>query len=92
MKFLLICLLAFPAQAGTSYQKNALPIFRTRCSLCHDNWSDKDWRQYDIAKLKKDLILYRVWQIRDMPLNNATGITEAERVIIKNWVEEGAQP
>jgi len=26
-----------------------------------------------------------------MPLNNATGITEAERLLIKQWFESGAR-
>jgi uncharacterized membrane protein len=43
----------------------------------------------DIVK-KKDLIMQRVVVTKTMPQNNKTGITPAERDVIRCWIEQGA--
>ena len=89
-------LLLFPiyANAVTSYSKDALPIFQNKCSQCHNANSapQPNWLDYDVAKSKKDRILDRVWNKKDMPpYSNVTGVTDQERETLRNWVQEGAQ-
>jgi uncharacterized membrane protein len=93
MKILLLMLMSLSLNAATTYTKDAQPIFRERCKMCHDdfNMPDKNWMKYEIAKSKKDAILNRVWVKKDMPQANITEMTDKERVTIKNWVEEGAK-
>jgi uncharacterized membrane protein len=89
----LILLISLKAQAITTYEKDALPIFKNRCSMCHNSamMPDKNWLDYDIAKNKSDIILKRAWINKDMPPGNSTGITDQERETLKNWVNDGAQ-
>jgi len=90
----LILLMTVNVMAATSYQKDALPIFQDRCSQCHNANSapQPNWLDYDTAKSKKDRILDRVYTKKDMPpFGNVTKITDQEREVLKNWVEEGAQ-
>jgi len=39
---------------------------------------------------KKDLIMQRVVVTKTMPQNNKTNITEAERDLIRCWINQGA--
>src|SRR5271157_852930 len=92
--FILALLAPITALAETSYQKDALPIFQSKCAQCHNasNMADKNWLDYGIARSKKDRILDRVWTKKDMPpYGNVTNITDQERETLKNWVEQGAQ-
>ena len=65
-----------------------------RCITCHN----ADVQQKNVALHTPDLIVQHAQQVyqqavvlRQMPLNNATGITDAERLIIQRWFEAGAQ-
>lgn len=89
----LILTLLIPLQVyATSYKKDAKPIFENKCMLCHnDSMPDKNWMKYNIAVSKKDLILKRVWVLKDMPPGNVTVISYTEREILKNWIEEGCK-
>lgn len=93
MKYILSILLLSSTVYATSYETDAKPIFKNRCIICHtaQMTPDKDWMNYDIAFAKKDLIKKRVWILKDMPQGNATGMTDSEREVIKNWVDEGGQ-
>jgi uncharacterized membrane protein len=44
----------------------------------------------DIIKLK-DKIMQRVVVTKTMPPNNKTNLTEAERDVIRCWIEQGAK-
>ena len=75
---------------GPTYTKDIKPMFENHCATCHNtNWPDKNWLDYNTTKLNKDKIMRRVVVIKDMPLNNLTHMTDAERDIIKQWIDEG---
>ncbi len=75
-----------------TYTRNISPIFAARCTMCHNaqmnpatNWSD-----YAAAFNKKELIYNRVAVKHDMPMQNMTNMTQAERVLVAKWIGSGA--
>lgn len=75
-------------------------IINKRCISCHSSKPTDDVytappngvvydTPEDIVK-KKDLIMQRVVVTKTMPQNNKTGITPAERDVIRCWIEQGA--
>lgn len=75
-------------------------IIQKRCVVCHSSSPTDDVNKvapngvmYDtpdqILK-KKDLIMQRVVLTKTMPQNNKTNMTQAERNIIRCWIEQGA--
>jgi len=75
-------------------------IVQTRCISCHSSKPTDDIYKVapngvmydtpnDIVK-KKDLIMQRVVLTKTMPQNNKTNMTEAERDLIRCWIEQGA--
>jgi len=75
-------------------------IIANRCSSCHSAQTTDDVytaapngvvydTPQDIVKMK-DKIMQRVVITRTMPQNNKTGITPAERDLIRCWIEQGA--
>jgi len=79
--------------AGTGYDK-VQTILAQRCYQCHgEQVQMKNVRLDSPAALK--LHATQVYQqavvTRLMPMNNATGITEAERQVIKSWFDAGAK-
>ncbi len=77
------------------------PIIQERCVSCHSATPTDDvWTAppngivydtpQDIVKLT-DKIMQRVVITKDMPQNNKTGITPAEREKIRCWIEGGAK-
>ena len=86
---------AAPAAVSSSagYDK-VQPILAQRCYQCHgEQLQMKNVRLDSPAALK--LHATQVYQqavvTRLMPMNNATGITEAERQLIKQWFDAGAK-
>lgn len=84
---------AAPAAPPTFAQVQA--IVEQRCTACHH----AALAQKGVALHTPELIRQHAAQIRQqavvlraMPLNNATGMTEAERRLIGAWVEAGATP
>ena len=77
------------------------PIFQTRCVPCHSSHPTDDTQttapngvMYDTpAQIQKmaDKILVRAVQTKTMPQGNKTNITEEERELIGNWIEQGAK-
>ncbi len=71
-------------------------IMETHCTACHAENPSHDW--YDEApngfrldtdaliKQNKTLIMDRTVTGKDMPLGNETGMTEAEREILRVWI------
>lgn len=85
-----------------TYIHDILPLFLGKCARCH-NESDTylpDWSDYKTAYNDRLEIKRRVWEAwkgnyykEAMPAGNCPEmrtITEADREIIKNWVDDGA--
>ena len=69
------------------------PIFVQRCQSCHGEQVQMKNVRLDTPDHVKQhaLGIYQQAVVtRQMPMNNATGITEAERAVIKRWYESGA--
>ena len=75
-------------------------IIQNRCVSCHSAKPTDDVNKVapngviydtpeDIVK-KKELIMQRVVVTKTMPQNNKTSITQAERDLIRCWIEQGA--
>ena len=65
-----------------------------RCYLCHgEQVQMKNVRLDSPAALKSHAqqVYQQVVVSKLMPMNNATGITEAERLAVKSWFEAGAK-
>ena len=85
-------LFTFLTNSGTTYTKDAKPIFEKHCSQCHNaNWPDKNWLDYETAKKNKDKIKDRAVLQKSMPPGNPTNMTDKERDILKQWIDEGAK-
>ena len=70
------------------------PILAQRCALCHGAQVQMKNVRLDSAanvKLHAQAIYQQVVVTKIMPMNNATGISEAERMLIKQWFETGAK-
>jgi uncharacterized membrane protein len=70
------------------------PLLAQRCYLCHG-------AQVQMKNVRLDspqgvashaqAMYQQVVVTKIMPMNNATGITDAERALIKQWFESGAK-
>ena len=75
-------------------------IVQKRCVACHSakptddiNKTAPNGVMYDLPAdivKKKDLIMQRVVITKTMPQNNKTNMTEAERELIRCWIDQGA--
>jgi len=83
--------------AGSSGQidyKNLQPVLAQRCYMCHGEQVQMKNVRLDSAqnvKLHAQNIYQQVVVAKVMPMNNATGLTDAERLLIKQWFEAGAR-
>ena len=69
------------------------PILAQRCYTCHgEQVQMKNIRldTPDLLRPQAQAVYQQVVVTRQMPMNNATGITEDERQLIKRWFEGGA--
>lgn len=74
-----------------TYSRDILPIIKNRCAICHnDSTPGMDWLKYTDAFAKRQLIFQHVVVQKDMPLGNATQMTDAERSEFGDWIQEGA--
>jgi uncharacterized membrane protein len=76
-----------------TYQTLA-PIFAQRCYMCHGAQVQMKNVRLDSPQgvaTHAQAIYQNVVVTRIMPMNNATGITDAERNLIKVWFEAGAK-
>lgn len=64
------------------------PIFEGRCQRCHSE-AKWDWTDYDVAYSKRQSIKARVWILRTMPVGGE--ITQDERKLIRDWVDDGGR-
>ena len=70
------------------------PILAQRCILCHGAQVQMKNVRLDSAeqvKLHAQNIYQQAVVTKIMPMTNATGISEAERMVIKQWFETGAK-
>jgi len=70
------------------------PILAQRCYLCHGAQVQMKNVRLDSApnvKLHAQNMYQQVVVNKIMPMNNTTGISEAERRLIKQWFESGAK-
>ena len=80
--------------AGQNDYKNVQKVLQQRCYQCHGaQLQMKNVRLDSPALLKRHAqsVYRQVVVSRIMPMNNATGITEAERGLIRKWFEAGAK-
>ncbi len=76
-----------------SYQE-LQPVLAQRCYLCHGELVQMKNVRLDSRQGVKAYAQYMYQQVvvlKLMPMNNATGITEVERLLIKQWFEAGAK-
>ena len=69
-------------------------ILAQRCYSCHGEQVQMKNVRLDSAegvKLNSQNLYHQVVVTKQMPMNNATGITEAERALIGQWFQAGAQ-
>jgi uncharacterized membrane protein len=69
------------------------PVLEQRCYMCHGEVTQMKGIRLDqtvAVKQNAQGIFQQVAVARQMPLNNATQITEDERALIKRWYEAGA--
>ncbi|MCX8520198.1 MAG: urate hydroxylase PuuD, partial [Rhodoferax sp.] len=84
---------AASAAGGPVSYKTLQPILAQRCYMCHaEQVQMKNVRLDSPEAVAKNaqMIYQQVVVSRLMPINNATGIGEAERGLIKLWFESGA--
>jgi uncharacterized membrane protein len=73
--------------------KTVQAVLEQRCHLCHGAQVQMKNVRLDSpagVKLHAQNMYQQVVVTKVMPLNNATGISEAERALIKQWFESGA--
>jgi len=70
------------------------PILAQRCYLCHGAQVQMKNVRLDSAanvKLHAQAMYQQVVVTKIMPMNNTTGISDAERMVIKQWFETGSK-
>lgn len=85
---------------GPQHWADVEPIIQQRCVPCHSTHPTNSavtvapngiiFERYALVSQWKERIKLRVVTLRNMPLNNATHITDAERDRIGAWIEQGA--
>jgi len=88
---LLLWMLITNSFAGPTYTQDIQSLFKERCSACHDSMPGKDWQSYKTAYDARFKIRTRVFDVKDMPQGNVTNMTDAERELVKKWVDMGAK-
>ncbi|RYF38917.1 MAG: hypothetical protein EOO25_16125, partial [Comamonadaceae bacterium] len=69
-------------------------VLEQRCFMCHGAQVQMKNMRLDSpeqVKLHAQAVYQQVVVTRLMPMNNATGITEAERALIGQWFQAGAK-
>jgi uncharacterized membrane protein len=73
---------------------DVMPIIEQRCVMCHNaQVASKNVRLDSPEAVQKHAALIHQQAVvsRIMPMNNSTGITEAERATLARWFEAGAR-
>ena len=91
------------SRTSPTFVRDVLPIVLGKCYTCHNNQTRflPDWTDYATAFSHRIEIKRRVWDSwlgryyrQPMPAGNSPqclAMTEADRQIIRRWVEQGAQ-
>ncbi|MDI1271731.1 MAG: urate hydroxylase PuuD [Polaromonas sp.] len=80
--------------AGLNDYINLQKVLEQRCYLCHGAQVQmKNVRLDSPALLRQhaQAVYQQVVVSKTMPMNNSTGITEAERALVRQWFEAGAK-
>ena len=80
------------ATAPIGYEK-LQPVLALRCYMCHGEQVQMKNVRLDSPKLVKQHAQAMYQQVvisKIMPMNNATGMTEAERALVAQWFAQGA--
>ena len=94
---LMVWLAPAPSKAVAARQigyQELQPVLQRRCYLCHGEQVQMKNVRLDSRQGVKAYAQYMYQQavvLKLMPMNNATGITEDERLVIKQWFEGGAR-
>lgn len=78
---------------GPISYKTIQPILAQRCYMCHGSEVQMKNVRLDSAQglsSHAQMVYQQAVVTRIMPMNNATGISDAERALIKQWFESGA--
>jgi uncharacterized membrane protein len=78
---------------GPISYKTLQPILAQRCYMCHGAAVQMKNVRLDSAEgvaSHAQMVYQQAVVTRIMPMNNATGISDAERAVIKQWFESGA--
>ncbi|NVO05458.1 MAG: urate hydroxylase PuuD [Rhodoferax sp.] len=81
------------APGGAISYKTLQPILAQRCYMCHGEQVQMKNVRLDSPEgvaAHAQMMYQQAVVTRIMPMNNATGISEAERQMIKQWFESGA--
>jgi len=93
---------AVTASNAPTFLHDVQPLFLGKCARCHNNDSAylANWTDYASAYVNRIEIRRRVWDCwkgkyykQSMPAGNCPEvqtITEADRILIRNWVDTGA--
>ena len=93
---------AAATNAAPTYLNDIQPLFLGKCSRCHNDQSSflPNWENYAAAYQDRKEIKWRVWDAwkakyykQSMPAGNCPEcqtITEADRALIRDWVDTGA--
>jgi uncharacterized membrane protein len=79
--------------SGTFDYKEVQKVLEQRCTMCHGAQVQMKNVRLDspeALKLHAQNVYQQAVVTKVMPMNNSTGITEAERLVIKQWFEAGA--
>lgn len=89
--FLLVLIVSgcsISAETTPTYTKDIKPIFKNRCSQCHDYLKDKNWQLYQDAFRHKDKIKEKMLD-KTMPMGQT--MPQDERDLIVKWVDMGSK-
>lgn len=91
---------ASPSAAATVSFATAQAIIQQRCVACHSQTPTRPgfnipaggvtFDSPEQIKSKADRILVRAVQTKSMPQGNVTGMTDAERTTLGEWITQGA--
>ena len=68
-------------------------VVEQRCLICHNaQVQSKNVALHtpELLQQQAQAVYQQVWTLKLMPMNNATQITDAERLLVKRWFEAGA--
>lgn len=85
---LLLFLISTAFASDPTYTKDIKPIFKNRCSKCHDYMQDKNWQVYENAFKYKEVIKAKMIS-KEMPMGE--DMPQEERNLIIKWVDTGAK-